>query len=79
MKLGQFSQALQAFTQALESLAKADLDEKKLATWKKDLAKKMEGCQGKADVGESGRSPFGHFSFRRLCLLYIKCVRILCI
>lgn len=58
MKLGQFSQALQAFTQALESLAKADLDEKKLATWKKDLAKKMEGCQGKADVGESGRSPF---------------------
>ncbi|XP_069993249.1 SET and MYND domain-containing protein 4 [Penaeus vannamei] len=50
MKLGQFSQALQAFTQALESLAKADLDEKKLATWKKDLAKKMEGCQGKADV-----------------------------
>lgn len=51
MKLGQFSQALQAFTQALESLAKADLDEKKLATWKKDLAKKIEGCQGKPDAG----------------------------
>ncbi|XP_042892381.1 SET and MYND domain-containing protein 4-like [Penaeus japonicus] len=50
MKLGQYSRALKAFTLALESLSKADLDEKKLASWKKDLAKKLEECKGKPDV-----------------------------
>lgn len=49
VKLGRYSNALEAFQAAQTALSDSTLDEKKMETWRSDIHKKMQLCQGKTD------------------------------
>ncbi|XP_063881235.1 SET and MYND domain-containing protein 4-like isoform X2 [Scylla paramamosain] len=52
LKLRQYRAAFEAFKEAAQALSAADLNEKKLTVWEKDLGKKIDMCHGKEDENE---------------------------
>ncbi|KAK7086785.1 hypothetical protein SK128_009829 [Halocaridina rubra] len=48
-KLGLYTKAFEAFQASERALSDSTLEEKKMASWRNDLKKKMQLCQGKTD------------------------------